>query len=101
MGDVRGAGMMIGLDIVDNGASKRQAPAAAKWIREAMKARHVLLSTDGPFNSILKIKPPLCFGFREADHLLRELRPVRNLRMLPVLFSSNGSPEYVHEHFCT
>lgn len=68
--------MMIGLDIVDNGVSKRHAPAAAQWIREALKARHVLVSTDGPYSSIIKLKPPLCFGQREADQLLRELRPV-------------------------
>ena len=52
------------------------APAAAKWIREAMKARHVLLSTDGPKENILKMKPPLCFGRAEVDHLVRELRLV-------------------------
>ena len=77
VGDVRGVGMMVGLDIVDNGVSKRQAPAAAKWIREALKARRVLVSTDGPFSSIIKLKPPLCFGKLEADQLLRELQLVR------------------------
>lgn len=77
VGDVRGVGMMIGLDIVDNGLRKRHAPKAAIWIREALKARRVLVSTDGPFNSIIKLKPPLCFGKPEADRLIRELRPVR------------------------
>lgn len=76
VGDVRGAGMMIGLDIVENGLSKRHAPEAAKWIREALKARRVLVSTDGPFSSVIKLKPPLCFGRQQADRLLRELLPV-------------------------
>lgn len=76
IGDVRGAGMMIGLDIVENGLTKRQAPAAAQYIREGLKSRGVLVSTDGPFNSIIKMKPPLCFGIREADQLVSELRKV-------------------------
>ena len=84
VGDVRGAGMMIGIEIVDNGLSKRHAPVAAKWIREAMKARRVLLSTDGPFENILKIKPPLCFGKKDADRLLKELAEVGPPSALPL-----------------
>ena len=76
LGDVRGAGMMIGLDIVENGLTRRHAPAAAQFIREGLKSRGVLVSTDGPFNSIIKIKPPLCFGIKEADHLIAQLRQV-------------------------
>ena len=76
IGDVRGVGMMIGLDIVENGLTKRHAPAAAKYIREALKSRGVLVSTDGPFNSIVKMKPPLCFGKFEANYLLKHLHQV-------------------------
>ena len=79
IGDVRGAGMMIGLDIVENGLTKRHAPSAAQFIREGLKARGVLVSTDGPFNSIIKMKPPLCFGLREADQLVRQLKTVSPL----------------------
>ena len=74
--------MMVGLDIVENGVTKRHAPAAAKYIREGLKARRVLVSTDGPHNSIIKIKPPLCFGKPEADRLVRELRTVSPLAPL-------------------
>lgn len=79
VGDVRGAGMMIGLDIVENGLTKRHAPAAACYIREGLKARSVLVSTDGPHNSIIKMKPPLCFGLKEADQLVKHLRAVCTL----------------------
>ena len=68
--------MMIGLDIVENGLTKRHAPAAACYIREGLKARCVLISTDGPFNSIVKMKPPLCFGLKDADQLVKQLRAV-------------------------
>ncbi len=90
VGDVRGAGMMIGLDIVENGLTKRQAPAAACYIREGLKARSVLVSTDGPHNSIIKMKPPLCFGLREADRLVTELRAVH---FCCTIFSHNMSEE--------
>ena len=68
---------MIGLDIVEDKVSKKQAPVIAAYIREGLKARGVLVSTDGPFNSIIKMKPPLCFGVKEADKLLRHLQAVR------------------------
>jgi adenosylmethionine-8-amino-7-oxononanoate aminotransferase len=90
VGDVRGAGMMVGIDIVESGLSKRQAPAAAKFIREGLKARRVLVSTDGPHNSIIKIKPPLCFGKKEADRLVRELRPVNPLPLPSSTFFYSG-----------
>lgn len=75
--------MMIGLDIVENGLTKRHAPAAASYIREGLKARAVLVSTDGPFNSIIKMKPPLCFGLKEADRLVKQLRLVSTLSLKP------------------
>jgi len=84
VGDVRGAGMMVGIDVVENGLTKRHAPAAAKYVREGLKARRVLVSTDGPHNSVIKIKPPLCFGKREADRLVRELKQVPPLPSSPL-----------------
>lgn len=68
---------MIGLDIVDNGMAKNHAPETAKHIREGLKSRGVLVSTDGPYNSIIKMKPPLCFGIKEADRFLKNLVVVR------------------------
>lgn len=51
------------------------------FLQEKMKARHVLLTTDGAHcDNILKIKPPMVFSCRDADRLVAELE-VR----LPVL----------------
>jgi 4-aminobutyrate aminotransferase-like enzyme len=41
-----------------------------------MKERGVLLSTDGPFHNVIKIKPPLVFSERDADFLLSNLKDV-------------------------
>jgi 4-aminobutyrate aminotransferase-like enzyme len=38
-----------------------------------MRDNGVLISTDGPFDNVLKIKPPLVFGRREADIMLESL----------------------------
>ncbi|EFJ46733.1 hypothetical protein VOLCADRAFT_92827 [Volvox carteri f. nagariensis] len=76
VGDVRGLGLFLGIEIVRDKASKRHAPATARWIKERMKARRVLISTDGPYDNVIKIKPPMVFGIREADMLLREFREV-------------------------
>jgi 4-aminobutyrate aminotransferase-like enzyme len=45
----------------------------AAAIKEAAKARRVLLSTDGPADNVIKIKPPLVFGPAEVDRLVAVL----------------------------
>ena len=63
--------------VVDGSGAKRHAPSVAHWIREAMVARRVLLATDGPYANVLKVKPPMCFGRAEADHLVQQLAQAR------------------------
>lgn len=46
------------------------APEAAAWIVARARMLGVQLSVDGPEENVLKIKPPLCFGQREADRLV-------------------------------
>jgi 4-aminobutyrate aminotransferase-like enzyme len=41
-----------------------------------MRDQGVLVSTDGPFHNVLKIKPPLCFTARDADRLVSTLDDV-------------------------
>ena len=50
--DVRGHGLFLGVELV-------RARARAAAIKEGLKARGVLISTDGPNDDVLKIKPPL------------------------------------------
>jgi len=139
LGDVRGLGLMVGIECVTDSASKRHAPVMAAWIRvrrlrssstgghslalrssstlcsamhtvcaryllqmarralvslpdtlfahvqgdtvpaglqERLKARRVLVTTDGPKDNVLKLKPPMVFGRVEVDHLLQELTAI-------------------------
>ncbi len=73
IGDVRGEGMYLGVDLVVDRETRQPATAAANEAAERLRARGVLISTDGPADNVLKIKPPLVFGRAEADILLGEL----------------------------
>ncbi|MDE0305547.1 MAG: aminotransferase class III-fold pyridoxal phosphate-dependent enzyme [Albidovulum sp.] len=69
IGDVRGIGLFLGIELVENRRSFLPAGDAASRVSNAMRANGVLVSTDGPHENVLKIKPPLCFGRIEADLL--------------------------------
>ena len=73
IGDVRGAGLFIGAEFVSDRDARTPDAATARAVVEAMKAQHVLLSTDGPDDNVLKIKPPIMFSRRDADECLDKL----------------------------
>lgn len=76
IGDVRGAGLYIGVDIVSDPDMKAPDSPAALGIVNALRERNVLISVAGPGNNVLKIRPPLVFGEREAQLLLTTLDDV-------------------------
>ena len=76
IGDVRGCGLFIGAELVSDGAARTPDPARARQVVEAMKARRVLLSTEGPDDNVLKIKPPVVFSRRDAGEFLEKLDAV-------------------------
>jgi 4-aminobutyrate aminotransferase-like enzyme/Ser/Thr protein kinase RdoA (MazF antagonist) len=73
IGDVRGQGLFLGVELVRDRATQDPATEAAGRIANAMREAGVLISTDGPQDNVLKIKPPLAFGVAEADLLLEAL----------------------------
>jgi 4-aminobutyrate aminotransferase-like enzyme/Ser/Thr protein kinase RdoA (MazF antagonist) len=73
IGDVRGQGLFLGIEFVRGRATKEPDAAKASAVVEAMKDRGILLSTDGPFHNVIKIKPPIVFSREDADLLLHEL----------------------------
>ena len=73
IGDVRGMGLYIGVELVEPGEPGQPgapAAAAAKAVSEACRGEGILVSVDGPAHNVLKIKPPLCFDAVDADLLL-------------------------------
>ena len=46
----------------------------AKYLVEQLKTRNILLSLDGPFNNVLKIKPPIVFNQSNVDYFIAQLK---------------------------
>ena len=70
IGDVRGLGLFIGVELVKDRKLKAPATEETAWLIEFFKQNHILLSTEGPFYNILKIKPPLAFNQQDADKFI-------------------------------
>lgn len=74
IGDVRGQGLFLGFELVDselNPLSKQ-----ASYLANRMKDFKILMSTDGPDNNVLKIKPPMIFSKENAKELIFRLKMV-------------------------
>jgi 4-aminobutyrate aminotransferase-like enzyme len=73
IGDVRGLGLFVGIELVLDRQTLEPAPEPAAYITNRMRERGILLSTDGPFHNVLKIKPPMVFTEENADFLVSTL----------------------------
>jgi len=73
IGDVRGEGLFIGVELVRDREKLTPATDNAATIIEKMKDNGILLSTDGPFNNVIKIKPPIVFNENNADKVVETL----------------------------
>lgn len=73
IGDVRGQGLMAGVEIVRDHDSKEPAVAEAKRLINLMREEKVLISTGGMLGNVLKIRPPLVFQKKHADILIAAL----------------------------
>lgn len=71
IGEVRGAGLFVGADIVDSTGQPDGAMAAA--LVNALRQRRVLISCTGPRAHTLKIRPPLIFTEAHVSHFLDTL----------------------------
>ncbi len=73
IGEVRGSGLFIGVELVNDQESLEPAAQQASYIAERMKQEGILISTDGPYHNVLKIKPPLVFNKSNAEQLVATL----------------------------
>lgn len=72
--DVRGQGLFLGFELCDNALE----PLAShtSYLVNRMREKHVLMSTDGKDNNVIKIKPPMVISRSDADILLHHLNEV-------------------------
>jgi 4-aminobutyrate aminotransferase-like enzyme len=73
IGDVRGRGLFLGVDLVKDRTLKTPDPETARQLANMMKDEGVLLSTHGRYDNALKIRPPMVFSRDNAEQLLAAL----------------------------
>ncbi|MCB9079723.1 MAG: aminotransferase class III-fold pyridoxal phosphate-dependent enzyme [Anaerolineaceae bacterium] len=73
IGDVRGLGLFVGIELILDHETLAPAAAEASYIANRMREEGILISTDGPLHNVLKIKPPLVFSAANADLLVSTL----------------------------
>jgi len=73
IGDVRGAGLYLGVELVDDPATKLPASALARRLINRLRDDGVLVGTCGREAHVLKIRPPQTFQRAHADRLLEAL----------------------------
>jgi 4-aminobutyrate aminotransferase-like enzyme len=76
VGDVRGRGLFLGVEMVRHPDERTPDADAARYVVERMKERGILLSTDGMDDNVIKIKPPLPFSEQDAERLVEGLDDV-------------------------
>jgi len=67
VGDVRGLGLFIGVELVRDRVTLEPATEEASYVVNRLRETGFLTGTDGPYKNILKIRPPLCFTKSDAD----------------------------------
>ena len=76
IGDVRGSGLFLGVDLVLNRETRTSAPRQAGYIVNRLRDRGILTGTDGPHHNVLKLRPPLIFTNKDADLFVATLDAV-------------------------
>jgi 4-aminobutyrate aminotransferase-like enzyme len=73
VGDVRGSGLFVGVELVRNRESLEPATEEASEVVNRLREEGILIGTDGPSHNVLKIRPPMPFTKGDADALVETL----------------------------
>ena len=70
---ISGKGLFIGIDLIINGNFLLPNPKLATKLINSLRLKGILLSTDGPYNNVIKIKPPLVFNKDNVNFVCSEI----------------------------
>jgi 4-aminobutyrate aminotransferase-like enzyme len=76
IGDVRGSGLFLGLDLVLDRETRRPATREASYVTNRLRERGILAGTDGPDHNVVKLRPPLIFSSADSELLVATLNSV-------------------------
>ncbi len=75
IGDIRGSGLFLGVEIIKENSLEPNTKLA-HHIKNELRNRNILISTDGPFDSVLKTKPALCFTKENARKVVENIEEI-------------------------
>ncbi len=73
IGDVRGSGLMIGVDLVKNRETKDPDSQLTSQVHELSKDLGLIVGKGGLYRNVLRIKPPLCISKDDANFIVEVL----------------------------
>jgi len=73
IGDVRGKGLMLGVELVKDRTTKEPAKEECASVFERAKELGLIVGKGGLFGNTLRIKPPMCFTQADADFAVEVL----------------------------
>ncbi len=76
IGDVRGSGLFLGIDLVLDLKTRESAPLQASYIVNRLRDCGILTGTDGPHHNVIKLRPPLVFSEADANLFVETLDAV-------------------------
>ena len=76
IGEVRGSGLMIGVELVKDIESKMPAAQEAKKIREALRYKGIMVGVGGVYGNVIRIQPPLVISDEETETFIDALKDV-------------------------
>jgi 4-aminobutyrate aminotransferase-like enzyme len=76
IGDVRGSGLFLGVELVRDRTTLEPAGAEAAYVVDRLRENGVLAGTDGPHHNVIKLRPPLIVSDADADLLVAVLDEV-------------------------
>ena len=80
IGDVRGFGLFLGIEFVKDQDTLEPHTRLAEHVKNQLRENGILVGTDGPYENVIKIKPPMCFNKSNAQQLVDELEIIINTR---------------------
>ena len=76
IGDVRGSGLFLGIDLVRDRTTREPATPQADYVVNRLRECGILAGTDGPHHNVIKLRPPLIFCEADADLFIDTLNVV-------------------------